>query len=95
MPGLNRRGPNNQGPMTGGGRGFCTGAIDPAQGSNIGYAPGFSGGQGKRWGRGGFDGRGRMRPWQTAPGTDNDLQARAKWLEGELATVRQQLDSPS
>ena len=35
MPGLNRRGPMNKGPMTGRGRGLCTGALSPEQGSTV------------------------------------------------------------
>jgi|SaaInl8_200m_RNA_FD_contig_91_117926_length_675_multi_3_in_0_out_0_2 hypothetical protein len=31
MPGLNRNGPMSEGPMTGRGRGLCTGASDPGQ----------------------------------------------------------------
>jgi hypothetical protein len=37
-----------------------------------------------------------MRPWQAAPDTgNNDLEARAKWLETELAAVKQQLNDLS
>ena len=95
MPGFNRRGPDNQGPMTGRGRGLCTGAADPVQGFGTGYAPGFGRGRGRRWCQGGFGARGPVRPWQTAPDAGNDLQARAKWLEGELEAVKQQLNDPS
>ncbi|MEE4365025.1 MAG: DUF5320 domain-containing protein [Desulfotignum sp.] len=96
MPGFNRRGPENQGPMTGRGRGLCTGAADPVQGFGTGYGPGFGRGRGRRWCQGGFGPRGPMRPWQAAPDTgNNDLEARAKWLETELAAVKQQLNDLS
>ncbi len=92
MPGFNRRGPDNQGPMTGGGRGICTGAADPVQGVGKGY-PAY----GRGWGQKGFGGRGfgRTRPWRTVPDISNDLQERAKWLETQLAAVKQQLNEIS
>ncbi len=96
MPGFNRRGPDNQGPMTGGGRGICTGAVDPVQGVGRDY-PVFGRGWGRGWGPRGFGGRGfrRTSPLRTAPDISNDLQERAKWLETELATVKQQLSDLS
>jgi len=80
--------------MTGRGRGMCTGAADPAQGVGFGYGMGFGRRRGRRWSQGGFGfgPRGPMMPWQTAPEAGNDLQARAKWLEAELAAVKQQLN---
>ncbi len=95
MPGFNRRGPENQGPMTGRGRGLCKGAAEPAQGFGTENAPVFGRGRGRRWCQGGFGPRGPMRQWQTSPDAGNDLQARAKWLEAELAAVKQQLNDPS
>ena len=95
MPGFNRRGPENQGPMTGRGRGMCTGAADPAQGVGFGYGMGFGRGRGRRGCQGGFGARNPVRQWQTAPDVGNDLQARAKWLEAELAAVKQQLNDLS
>ncbi|HKJ99710.1 MAG TPA: DUF5320 domain-containing protein [Desulfotignum sp.] len=96
MPGFNRRGPDNQGPMTGGGRGICTGAVNPAQRGGRGY-PVYGRGWGRGWAQRGFGGRGfgPARPWQTAPDIGNDLQERAKWLEMELAAVKQQLNDLS
>ncbi len=93
MPGFNRRGPENQGPMTGGGRGFCTGAADPFRPVGAGYAAGYGRGRGRGRGQSFFGGRGfgRMGQGQAGYETQDDLQMRAKWLETELAAVKQQL----
>lgn len=97
MPGFNRRGPDNQGPMTGRGRGLCTGNAGYAgydAGFGRGFGPGYGRGRGRRWAQGGFGGRG-MGPWggaQAAPESPDDLKQRAEWLESELAAVRQQLN---
>lgn len=97
MPGFNRRGPENQGSMTGRGRGLCTGAADSVQGFATWYGPGFGRGRGRRWRQGGLGSKRSMGPSQTAPDArnDNDLEARAKWLEAELAAVKQRLHDPS
>ncbi|MEX1297855.1 MAG: DUF5320 domain-containing protein [Desulfotignum sp.] len=90
MPGFNRRGPDNQGPMTGWGRGVCTG--------NSGYDAGYGQGYGRRWGRrgapGGAAGRGMGRRAfaPAAPESPDELKQRAGWLESELAAIRQQLN---
>ncbi len=58
MPGYDRRGPAGQGPMTGGGRGYCAGGRPDANDS-LGYGQGRGGmprGQGPRG-----QGRGRGR----------------------------------
>lgn len=53
MPGFSGTGPHGEGPMTGGGRGFC----NPARtGYGAGYGRGFGGGAGFR--RGAAQGRG-------------------------------------
>jgi len=61
MPGLNQRGPMNEGPMTGGGRGLCTGAVASEQefanrmtgsmGRGLGRGRGCGGGSGRGMGR--------------------------------------------
>jgi hypothetical protein len=94
MPGFNRRGPDNQGPMTGGGRGICTGAAEFGRPVPAGVAPGFGRGRGRRWCQTGFGGRGpgRQGVRQDVPETRDDLKQRAKWLETELAAIRQQMN---
>ena len=49
MPGFDGTGPRGQGPMTGGGRGYCAVPV---------------GGSGRQPGRGGFGGRGGGRGWR-------------------------------
>ncbi|MCF8093374.1 MAG: DUF5320 domain-containing protein [Desulfotignum sp.] len=90
MPGFNRRGPDNQGPMTGGGRGFCTGVADLFRPVGAGYGRGRGRGRGQSF----FGGRGfgRMGQGPTVYETRDDLQMRAKWLETELAAVKEQLE---
>lgn len=63
MPGFDQTGPMGQGPMTGGRRGRCAGAVDyPRTGRGLGYGAGYGRGLGRGWyGRGagyGFGGRG-------------------------------------
>jgi hypothetical protein len=90
MPGFNRRGPDNQGPMTGRGRGLCTGNA----GFGRGFGPGYGRGRGRRCSQGGFGGRGLgPRAYaQAGPESPDDLKQRAEWLESELAAIRQRLD---
>lgn len=78
MPGFNQRGPMNDGPVSGKGRGLCTGEFNPGQGVAGGYGEmgrgfGRRGGQARGWenSRRGFSwgnnrggGRGRnFGPW--------------------------------
>ena len=96
MPGFNQRGPMNEGPMTGRGRGNCTEAFDPAQR--------FAGrsntmGMGRQGGRRGCQAPGRGRGaglWAgSAPVTttvnQNALQNSVDKLEAELAALKDQL----
>lgn len=99
MAGFNQRGPMNQGPMTGRGRGICTGAVDPDQGFTRGNTMGYGMGRGRGrnrnfnpsfgWGRG----AGQWAPPVTEPGpaAQDTWQERANMLEAELAAVKQQL----
>ena len=97
MPGFNRRGPENQGPMTGRGRGPCsgnTGNTGYNQGFGQGFGPGYGRGWGRRWAQAGFGGRGMGRRafGPAVPESPDELKQRAEWLESELAAIRQQLD---
>ncbi len=91
MPGLNQRGPMNEGPMTGRKQGDCA-------------RPGFSrrnaGGCGQGMGRRGGQGYGRMAnfdqvvdPPPVAAGPSREaLQNHADRLESELADLKKQLN---
>ena len=102
MPGFNRKGPENQGPITGRGRGLCTGNAGYAgydtgfgRGYGPGAGPGYGRGRGGRWCRDGFGGRGygrRAFGQAVPPESPDDLKQRAEWLESELAAIRQQLN---
>ncbi|MBW2654565.1 MAG: DUF5320 domain-containing protein [Deltaproteobacteria bacterium] len=90
----------NEGPMTGGGRGYCTGAVDPAQGfAGRGNAMGMGRQRGRRGyqaapGQGrGFSGSGQwnMPAPATASTTQATLQNRANMLEAELAAIKKQM----
>lgn len=54
MPGFNGRGPVGAGPMTGGGRGFCTGSNVRTQPlyDQQGFDRGYGSGRGRGYGRG-------------------------------------------
>ncbi len=91
MPGMNQRGPMNEGPMTGGRRGVCTNPDAADQ-----WYPGQAAGQGLGRGRG--RGRGMcLRPLrQAAPARKDEpetsaLQDRVNMLEAELAAVKRQM----
>ena len=95
MPGLDGRGPQGMGPMTGRGQGQC--ALPT---SRLGYTVGFGRGRGLGFGRG--LGRG-MGWWRTATqgvgrpsasGIDErrGLQEEAAALEAELQRIRQRID---
>jgi hypothetical protein len=107
MPGFNRRGPDNQGPMTGGGRGLCNNAAGYAVPYAGNQTPGLGRGRGRRGCQTGFGGRrfadrgfggrgfGRSAgPQMQAeePEIRDRLKQRAQWLETELAAVQSQLN---
>jgi len=100
MPGFNQRGPMNEGPMTGGGRGICTGTVDPAQGF---AGRGNARGMGRQGGRRGCQAPGRGRgagQWAgTSPAmgsvNQDTLQNSVNMLEAELAALKNQLKNQS
>ncbi len=97
MPGLNQRGPMNEGPMTGRKRGSCTGAaVDPGQGfadRGMGRGMGRRGCQTPGRGRGG----GQWSSPAPMPGStdQNALQNRVNMLEAELSAIKDQLRTRS
>ncbi len=99
MPGFNQRGPMNQGPMTGRGRGVCTGSVDQGQvfgnsmGMGRGRGYGRRGCQAPGWGKG--YGQWNMPAPAPANLTQETLQNRAAMLEAELAAIKEQLNNLS
>lgn len=85
MPGLNQRGPMNEGPMTGGGRGMCR-----RQNTDAGRGQGR--GCGRQGNRGGRMAEPAADPPRVAPADPGAaLRDRAGRLEAELAAVKRQL----
>lgn len=95
MPGFDGTGPGGQGPMTGGGRGFCA---EPVSGRPAGSRRffGFGRGAGRGRGRGLWGlGRGfRNRFWASGSETDQ-LKEQAEVLKQELADVESRLKAIS
>ncbi len=86
MPGFDRTGPRGEGPMTGGGYGYCVGRVAEPRGV-------FRGG-GRGWGRGAGRGGGRGRCWfprrwagAYAP------QDEIAWLRAQESGLRSDLES--
>ncbi len=99
MPGFNQRGPMNEGPMTGGGRGYCTGGGNATQGF---AGRGNAMGMGRQRGRRGYQeapGQGLGAGRWTGPATDSanqtTLQNSVDRLETELAELKNQLKNLS
>ncbi|MBT6337755.1 MAG: DUF5320 domain-containing protein [Desulfobacula sp.] len=99
MPGFNQTGPMNEGPMTGGGRGICTHMASPGQRFAGRDVTEYGQGAGRRRGKRGCQGYGRgivtnikfeQQPVQAAA-TKESLKNRAKFLEGELASIKKEL----
>jgi len=99
MPGFNQRGPMNDGPMTGGCRGICTGEGGSGQRIAGKDALGYGRRMGRRNVRRGCQAYGRrmdfnegfgQQPAQKAFNKDS-LKTRAKFLEAELAAVKKEL----
>jgi hypothetical protein len=98
MPGLNRRGPMNEGSMTGKGRGLCTGSVDQGQAFGAGGYGSMRRGFGRRRCQAYESGIGwginyNFRPTQL--NTKAVLQNRANLLEAEIAEIKQQLSRMS
>ncbi|MBW1989710.1 MAG: DUF5320 domain-containing protein [Deltaproteobacteria bacterium] len=89
MPGFDGTGPMGQGPMTGGGWGYC------AQDGRRVFGRGFRGGLRGR-GRGFFGRGGGFGPWRRPGGTTawdetSNLQARTETLETAIQEIRDRL----
>ncbi|MBW2709662.1 MAG: DUF5320 domain-containing protein [Deltaproteobacteria bacterium] len=98
MPGFNRTGPMGEGPMTGGGRGYCTGAdsgFQPNYGRQ-GSGRGQGGGRGRGYGGGGFR-RAGGNPAGNAPqynAPDNVNRAdELGMLKAQAAEIKSALDN--
>ena len=98
MPGFNGTGPNGQGPMTGGGRGYCSAPDAGAQqpyGRRMGRGCGFSRGFGAGFCRGrgydrGVDRTGGYPAWGNAPQHNAPYNVN---LADELSMLKAQADS--
>lgn len=94
MPGFNQRGPMNEGPMTGRGRGRCTDSADFEQGFP---GRGNAAGMGRQYGRRGFQaqargrGYGQWTPPVAGSGNQETLQDSVDRLEKELTAIKDQL----
>lgn len=103
MPGLNQRGPLNEGPMTGGRRGECTSTHTPGQRFSGRGAAGGRPGMGRRCGRRAGQGYG----WRTGfdeefdqptvqqAATKDSFMDRVEFLEAELAAIKDTLENLS
>lgn len=105
MPGLNQRGPMNEGPMTGRGLGKCTGSdavtdnnTAPARRQNAGFGAGRGMGMGRRGCRRPGRGMGGGRwadttvPEMEAGRSFQSLSEKTRQLEAELAAVKAELE---
>ncbi len=94
MPGFNGTGPMGAGPMTGGGRGYCTGSnagVQPNYGRRIGRGNGFGRGAGRGRGYGrGFAGSGGYPAWGNAPQYNDPYNPNPA---DELSMLRAQADA--
>lgn len=92
MPGFDGTGPRGEGPMTGGGRGYC--AADLSGGKIYGGGRGRAWGGGRGWGRGmgrGF-GRRSFAPQQSAQDERACLADQLSALESELREIKGRLE---
>ncbi len=87
MPGMNQRGPMNQGPMTGRGQGACTGNA-MANGAGFGGRGRCGMGRGQGLGRRCFGGNGG---YSTPLNREEVLRNRADALKAELDNINQEL----
>lgn len=107
MPGLDGTGPRGEGPMTGGGRGYCTpGQVGnrPTYGWGYGYGRGYGQGRGIRRGYGRGRGFGWREdypgwggwyggPYTMSPGDEvNMLKAEADAISSDLEVINRRIE---
>ncbi len=90
MPGMNQKGPEGAGPLTGGGWGICRRTVD-AGGFGQGQGRGQGAGQGRRGGRGrclvsGDEGRA---PTEVVDALQRQIDANQKTLDALMTKVSQ------
>ncbi len=103
MPGLNQRGPLNEGPMTGGRRGICTSTDTSGKRFSGRGAAGRRPGTGRRLGKRGCQGYGWQmsfdeefdRPPVQQAATEDSFVNRVALLESELAEIKNKLENLS
>ncbi|HDQ41957.1 MAG TPA: hypothetical protein ENN39_13150 [Desulfonatronum sp.] len=96
MPGFDGTGPRGQGPMTGGGFGYCASggyAQGVARGGGLGRGRGQGRGFGRGFGRCGFFGGAPYGGFVQLSETDEKtfLESRLKWLEQEKSRISERL----
>ncbi len=92
MPGLNRMGPDNMGPMTGRRMGRC---FNPDGRQAFGFGPGYGRGRGCNQGLGLRNRGNAFRPEAQMPEAKDILTRRARDLEQELDAIRNELKNLS
>lgn len=104
MPGLDGTGPQGQGAMTGGGRGFCARPVGPSRpglgrGGGFGRGRGFRGGGGcgRGWRNGyfatGLPGWARFGDGGNAPAAAVTPETEKQWLAAQAKALQEQLNA--
>lgn len=94
MPGYDGTGPRGEGPMTGGGFGYCTGGFWPRFGRTRGFGRGGGLGRGLGRGRGyglGWRNRAYYGPASVEPAPTREEEA--NWLKGAISDLQRELEA--
>ena len=93
MPGFNGTGPNSQGPLTGGGRGYCVGNLNAAGGrGRSGFGRGLGRGLGRGFGRRNVSSDYAGQYGGTGPILESDaLKQQAQAMQDEINVINQRI----
>lgn len=94
MPGYDGTGPRGEGPMTGGGFGYCAGDVRPIFGRARGFGRGggFGRGLGRGFGRGrGWRYRANYGPAYVEPAPTKEEEA--NWLKGAISDLQREIQA--